>query len=91
MKYVHEKTTAIRYHKSQIIQKPNSCTIRLRLIRNQLDIVIELKSSLRIILARNKVDNQRILDGKHSVVFQVLIPPVKDLGCQGFVAVIGSL
>lgn len=43
----------------------NSCTIRLLLIRNQLDIVIELKSSLRVILARDKVDNQRILDGKH--------------------------
>ena len=35
----------------------NSCTIRLLLIRNQLDIIIELKSSLRIALARDKVDN----------------------------------
>lgn len=59
--------------------------------RDQLDIVFKLKSSLRVILARHKVHNQRVLDGKHRVVRQVLVLAVEDLRREGFVTFVRSL
>lgn len=70
---------------------PSSRTVGARLARHQLHVIIELKSRLRVVLTRDKVDHQRVLDSKHRVVGQVLVLSVEDLGCQGAVAIMGCL
>lgn len=59
--------------------------------RHQLGVVVELKTSLRVILARHKVHHQGVLDREDRVVGQILILAVEDLGGQRTVAFLGSL
>jgi hypothetical protein len=68
-----------------------SRTISSSLELNQLDIIVELKGSLRITLARQKVDNKRVLNRKDRVILKILIIAVEDLRRQGTVVIIGSL
>lgn len=58
---------------------------------HQLNIIVQLKTSLRIILARHEIHDQRILDRKHRVIGQVFILGIEDLRREGLVAVICSL
>jgi len=58
---------------------------------HQLYIILELKSSLRVALALDKVHNQGVLDRKHGVIGQVLVLAVKDLGSKRAVAFISGL
>lgn len=68
-----------------------SCAIGTSLELHQFHIVFELSGSLRIILARHKVYNKRVLDSKHRVIVKVLILAVEDLCCQRTVVIIRSL
>jgi hypothetical protein len=89
-----QKNAIVRYMKIQrnaTYTVACSCALGLRSILHQFDIVNELKSSLRIILARHKVHHQRILDSEHRVVVKVLVLAVKDLGRQRTVVLFSSL
>lgn len=56
------------------------------LICRHLEIVRQVKISFWIFLDRLEVDLERVLDGEHGVVFDVLAVAIEDLGYDGFVA-----
>jgi hypothetical protein len=60
-------------------------------ISHQLNVILEFKSRLGVILPRDKVHNERVLDGEDRVIVQVLVLAVEDLGSQRAVAFLGSL
>lgn len=72
---------------------PSSCAVSGgRAFRShQLHIVVELKASLRVVLALDKVHHQGFLNRKHGVISQVLVLPVEDLGSQRAVAFLSNL
>ena len=60
-------------------------------ISHQLNVILELKSRLGVILSGHKVHNERVLDGEDGVIVQILVLAVKDLGSQRAITVFGSL
>lgn len=62
---VSRKNTNMYIYTNPSYCQPPVRSTGLRLVRHQLDVVFKLKSSLRVILARHKVHDQRVLDGKY--------------------------
>lgn len=56
------------------------------LVTRHLEIIRQLKLRLFIALERLKVHNQRVLDRKHGIVFNVLALPVEYLRNDRFIA-----
>ena len=68
-----------------------SCAIGTSLELDQFHIVFKFNGSLRIVFARHKVHNERVLHSKHRVVVKVLVLAVEDLRGQRSVVIVGSL
>lgn len=66
------------------------CVVRLG-ISHQLNVVLEFKSGLGVVLPGDKVHYQRVLDCEDRVVVKILVLAVEDLGGQRAVAFFGSL
>jgi hypothetical protein len=59
----------------------------LRILKSRhLEVIRQLKVGLWVALERLKVDEQRVLDRKHGVIFYILAIAIEDLGDDGFVA-----
>lgn len=81
----------LNMYRNAVIKEHRKEIMTLLATRHQLDVVVELKTSLRVILARHKVHYQGVLDREDRVVGQILILAVEDLGGQRTVAFLGSL
>ena len=79
----------IARHRQSSRSNPELCTNGS--IAHKLDIVVQLKTSLRITRAGHKIHNERILDREGAVALHVLVLTVEDLRSERTVAIVRGL